>query len=103
MNSVLYICIIFLSFGLTSTAQTYQIGHTTLTFVDVSRNKLDFEETQKYWQENFYYFRPDDLYQKKRYIFDVLFQKFRKSYNVDNWYPNKLSSFIKKITISYTQ
>ena len=51
MNSVLYICIIFLSFGLTSTAQTYQIGHTTLTFVDASRNNRSIA-TEIYYPAN---------------------------------------------------
>jgi hypothetical protein len=66
-------------------------------YIDVTKNVKDFNETENYWGNKFYYLRPNELYHKKLFFFKNVFKKFRNYYNVDNWYPNELNRYVKNL------
>ena len=57
-------------------------------------NKRDKEKTQKYWGHNFFYYKTNKLFYRKRLFFR---RRFVDNYDVDNWYPNGLARFVKKM------
>lgn len=61
------------------------------TYETTTNDKI---KTQKYWEENFFYYKTNKFYYRKRKFYSKI---YKENFRVDNWYPNGLECFVKKI------
>lgn len=66
-------------------------------FVQSQNNESEKEQTEKYWGDSFFYYKTNKLFYRKQVFYRWKFKNIKNSYNVDNWFPNGLGQFVRKI------